>query len=711
MSDLCEELEKVEIINGNKYILRPNAVNVLKDIYEDENQYGRLADNAEKKFTLKNECINTSLSTEHLKVIPEFLDPNICRSVIDEFINDPKGTEHPSVLSALLPAIITEDIDREIISYFQSEYCIFWWSIYEVDSEMESTGYFTKWHCDSGPQNQLKLIVYLNGYEEHHSYTGFLNKSSTDELKNVGYIYNDINNRVTDLSELCKHYKIDFTPNLVKPRAGDCLIFNPSKIAHKAFTPKEGHKRYALNLCLVQSETGWQDVMKQYYFPEFGCKPFQTFGKKALKFKSIDPDEKALSEQCIEIALDQELSNIKHVDYLLNNIFSDKNLAQTIVNHLSKTDPDLLECSILSDLFTTCKNILQNQLLKESGLNKVIIKGLMDLAEYESTFSDSFNRYNLANKPKVSAVFWPNPNHPEHPNSKYQLLPYVNKHPIMDITTPIGSAGSCFAFEIAKYFQQDGYNYVITERNDDPTSGLLIDGYSPGDQYAKFCANYGILFNTPSFLQLAEKAFGLKDFSKLLISSENGYLLDPYRENVLFASKKAYLDDYDKHVAAVKASFLESKVFVVTLGLNECWELHDGTVMSRNPRPNMYQLVKHKTLTVSENVDNIQRFFDIIKSHNPDFKLIISVSPIPFLATGRAHEQHIISANCHSKAVLRVAADELVSKNEDMYYLPSYELVTECLEDPWEADCRHVKPETVKKVVNMFKEIFVKEAI
>lgn len=137
--------------------------------------------------------------------------------------------------------------------------------------------------------------------------------------------------------------------------------------------------------------------------------------------------------------------------------------------------------------------------------------------------------------------------------------------------------------------------------------------------------------------------------------------------------------------------------------------MHDGTVMSRNPRKNMYQLVKHKTLTVSENVNNIQRFFDIIKSHNADFKLIISVSPIPFLATGRANEQHIITANCHSKSVLRVAVDELVSKNADMYYLPSYELVTECTENPWEADCRHVTENTVKRVVSMFKEIFVRD--
>ena len=108
------------------------------------------------------------------------------------------------------------------------------------------------------------------------------------------------------------------------------------------------------------------------------------------------------------------------------------------------------------------------------------------------------------------------------------------------------------------------------------------------------------------------------------------------------------------------------------------------------------------------NIHNIQTFFDIIKRHNPKFKLIISLSPIPFLATGRADEHHIISANTHSKAVLRVAADTLVARNEDMYYLPSYELVTECIEDAWDSDDRHVKPATVNKVVDMFSQIFIK---
>jgi hypothetical protein len=53
-----------------------------------------------------------------------------------------------------------------------------------------------------------------------------------------------------------------------------------------------------------------------------------------------------------------------------------------------------------------------------------------------------------------------------------------------------------------------------------------------------------------------------------------------------------------------------------------------------------------------------------------------------------------------------VAAHELVENNEDMYYLPSYEMVTQCIKEPWAGDDRHVTRETVEQVVNLFKTIF-----
>ena len=76
--------------------------------------------------------------------------------------------------------------------------------------------------------------------------------------------------------------------------------------------------------------------------------------------------------------------------------------------------------------------------------------------------------------------------------------------------------------------------------------------------------------------------------------------------------------------------------------------------------------------------------------------------------SNRAKEKHVIAANTHSKSVLRITAEQLVANNEDVYYLPSYELVMECIEDAWEIDTRHVKKTTVEQVVAMFKQIFIK---
>ena len=85
----------------------------------------------------------------------------------------------------------------------------------------------------------------------------------------------------------------------------------------------------------------------------------------------------------------------------------------------------------------------------------------------------------------------------------------------------------------------------------------------------------------------------------------------------------------------------------------------------------------------------------------------MTVSPIPLIATGRATDQHVIAANTHSKSVLRVVAEEIVANNKDAYYFPSYEMVTQCIKDPWQEDDRHVTDATIAKVVQLFKYQFL----
>jgi hypothetical protein len=693
------------VINGTDYILQPNIDKDLSQYMEVTHNYGLLDKQATQSFTRQNQCISTPLQTEKIHLLSNHLPKELCHSLIEEFEQDPEGIQHNSVLSVLLPQIFNQELDQQLISYFKSEYCVFWWAIYKIDDQISEQDYSTKWHADFGPRKHLKVLTYLNDYDEHGSDTTYLNVETTNKLKEVGYILNNIKHRVTDLSELCQHFGINFNPQYAQPHTGDSIIFNPNQVAHRARPSKNKIPRYVLSFCVLQSEVHWKDIAENDYVAIYGAKKFENFANTILKFNSD-----STSTEFVEIPKNNEIKSLSHVKLIIASIFSNTEIVQAVYNYIYQQDPKLINCGSIITLLHLCKKIVQAQLNPDPAMtiNKNMVQALLDLAHYQETFKASYDKYSPINKPNPNAIFWPNPDHAKHPQSQFEQLPYVKKTPIMTLQTPIGSAGSCFAFEISKYFQENNYNYVVTERNDSINSGLVIDGYQPGDSIAKFCANYGILFNSPSFSQLAEKAFGLRSFEKLLIESEQGVYLDPYRENVFFRSQQAYLEDYDRHIAAVKSSFLNCEVFVVTMGLNECWELHDGTVMSRNPRENMFQLVKHKILTVEENVFHIQRFFDIIKAHNPDFKLIISVSPVPFLATGRADEHHIITANVHSKAVLLVAAEKLVANNDDMYYLPSYELVTQCENEAWHPDRRHVKSEVVARVVSMFEEIFVK---
>ncbi|MDP6897149.1 MAG: GSCFA domain-containing protein, partial [Rhodospirillales bacterium] len=191
---------------------------------------------------------------------------------------------------------------------------------------------------------------------------------------------------------------------------------------------------------------------------------------------------------------------------------------------------------------------------------------------------------------------------------------------------------------------------------------------------------------------------------------DGDYFQDPYRENIGFDSIDELEANRAAHIAACRHAFEEVEVFILTLGLNECWEfIPDGSVISRGPKTSHhFALSRHRVLSVDENLACLQRFLDVVRAHNPALKLIVTVSPVPLLATGLADDTHVIAANGHSKAVLRTAAEELRRRNDGVYYFPSYEMVSYCLNDPWEDDTRHVKRAAVAQIMTAFKAAFAK---
>ena len=176
-----------------------------------------------------------------------------------------------------------------------------------------------------------------------------------------------------------------------------------------------------------------------------------------------------------------------------------------------------------------------------------------------------------------------------------------------------------------------------------------------------------------------------------------------------FRSVADYEENYQAHVAAARSAFEQMDVFILTLGLNEVWSFAaDGSVFSRSPWRAAPTLIRRNILTVEENVEDLLKMADILRRFNPKVKIICTVSPVPLHATFRADDHHVVAANTHSKAVLRVAAEEFVRRCGETYYFPSYEIVTVSTENPWAPDQRHVSRSAVDKVMSAFINMYVK---
>lgn len=242
----------------------------------------------------------------------------------------------------------------------------------------------------------------------------------------------------------------------------------------------------------------------------------------------------------------------------------------------------------------------------------------------------------------------------------------------------VATAGSCFAQHIAKHLSASGYNYMVTEE----AHPLIPPEVARQHNYGIFTARYGNLYTPRQLLQLFRRAYGLfKPVDDVWISAAGRYI-DPYRPAIEprgFGSKREFELDRERHFAAVRDAFEQSSVFVFTFGLTETFiNAADGAVYPVCPgvAGGEFDPKKHvfKNFTAQEVIADFLEFIDLMRGKNPGVKFIITVSPVPLVAT--VEDRSVIASTVYSKAVLRVACDEISKARPDVAYFPSFEIVT-----------------------------------
>lgn len=277
--------------------------------------------------------------------------------------------------------------------------------------------------------------------------------------------------------------------------------------------------------------------------------------------------------------------------------------------------------------------------------------------------------------------------------------------------TKVAAAGSCFAQHIGRYLKAAGCAALVTEQ----AHPVLTEAAAQALNYGVYTARTGNIYTARQLRQLIERAYGRFQPTEDIWDEGGGVWLDPFRPVIQpggFTSRREYDIDRERHFAAVREAFETLDVFIFTLGLTEAWRARaDGAVFPVCPGVSggRFSPAAHEFVNfgVEEVVEDLHAFLRALRAVNPGAKVILTVSPVPLVAT--AEPQHVLASSVYSKSVLRVAAEITVRAHSDVAYFPSYEIVASGYAgDYFAADRRSVTEAGVAHVMRVFAKNYLR---
>lgn len=240
----------------------------------------------------------------------------------------------------------------------------------------------------------------------------------------------------------------------------------------------------------------------------------------------------------------------------------------------------------------------------------------------------------------------------------------------------ISSAGSCFAQHIGRALRENGFEYVDVE----PAPNFLLPESHHDYGFGIYSARFGNIYTSRQLLQLLQRSLGLFEPEDAIWQKDDGFVdaLRPTIEPEPADRRDDIVDSRTRHLAAVERMFRLSNVFIFTMGLTETWvSTIDGTAYPVAPGVSggKYDPARYsfKNLSHADVYGDMQEFVELARSINPSLKIILTVSPVPLMAT--ATEDNVIVASSYSKSVLRAVAGQLKAEHDFIDYFPSFEIV------------------------------------
>ena len=242
----------------------------------------------------------------------------------------------------------------------------------------------------------------------------------------------------------------------------------------------------------------------------------------------------------------------------------------------------------------------------------------------------------------------------------------------------IATAGSCFAQHVGRAIKARGANYLDLEPPP-PHFNDVVEAQRHG--FGLFSCRYGNIYTSRQLNQLFLEAFG-KRRPMEFVWKKGRRFFDALRPSVDPVGHDTYEDVAlmrERHLSAVRRMFESVDLFVFTMGLTEGWESKkDGTMYPSIPGAICGEYTESgyafHNLRFDEIYADMKVFWTSLKRINKQAKLLLTVSPVPLVAT--ATSNHVLPATVYSKSVLRAVAGDLAQDLPDVHYFPSFELIS-----------------------------------
>ena len=251
------------------------------------------------------------------------------------------------------------------------------------------------------------------------------------------------------------------------------------------------------------------------------------------------------------------------------------------------------------------------------------------------------------------------------------IAPWSEK---LEYTDSIVCLGSCFASNIATKLKESKFTAV-----DNPV---------------------GILFNPASIARSVELMAKQTPINQSDIFERNGrYVSFMFHSTLSGATPEEAIEVMQNGVAEGGKQLKNAKLIIITLGSAYVWRDRSGKVVA-----NCHQVgaknFSAERLSLEQSVHNLEDLLSLTSA-----KILFTVSPVRHLNDG-------LEGNFVSKALLRVAIDEIIKRHpERASYFPSYEIVMDDLRDYrfYDTDMLHPSAQAVEYIAEKFFEASLSE--